>query len=603
MKFSKLLVVILFSVMCFSSYSQNLNLDGIISGYNYNPAKGIFKKGSKVLLEGHLNGVSILAFSNKKLIVKTKTGDNGEFHLELPLEKGYRIEVFKQNYGKIAFNIDLTKAQLDTDINFWSLELILNSYKYKKVDPEFPAFGILGYNSSGFYFEELKQKSNIFTQEVDYNPLVSLVLESIDKNKSNVFINKNITSEDDEELLVDDNYNYSTSIKKNENKSENHSVGVSPELIDSKAYNNLILSNSESSDIDLAGKELLIEQAKKQLEIDKLNAKTPLDSLLIAERETLIIAAENELVHLKEIIIQKENALKLKNNQLILFSIVLVLLIVMTFFILRANKIKSKLNIELEDKNKKISDSINYAVKIQSAILPSIDEIKKHLDSFILFKPKDKVSGDYYWFEEVDNKIIVAAIDCTGHGVPGAFMSMIGNVLMNTIILERKITSPKNILESLNLELQTALRQDNSDPFSSQDGMDLSICVIDKKNKKITYAGAMNSLFLLKKGKVEILEVTKRGVGGFDFFKGGTFSEECIDLEAGSQLYMLSDGFMDQFGGGTSEKYNLKRFKELLLKCESKSISAQESMFDLSFNEWKENEEQTDDILVIGINL
>lgn len=604
MKYSRLKVYKLFFLLVFlntSFYlqSQQLVLDGVISGYNYNPSKGLFKKGSKVLLEGYLDNVSIHVSENQRTILKTKTNNKGEFHLNLPVGKEYSVELTKLNYSKIILNIDLTNVAVNSDIHFWLLELILNSHVPKKENKNLSAFGTLGFNDDGFYFTNLEQKSSLFNKDIDYKPLISLIEESIEKNESNEFISKVKNSSKPENGL-----GFNSDIVETYGESNQLFLeGVSEAIIDDKAYNKLVVLHDADSEISITDRETLIINAKKQLEIDKSNAKTPLDLILIADREALIIAAENELVHLKEIIKQKDQALSLKNVQLALFAIVLILLIVMVLFILRSNKIKSKLNADLASKNKKISDSINYAVKIQNAILPEQKKLSSYIDAFILYKPKDKVSGDFYWFEEVDNKIVIAAIDCTGHGVPGAFMSMIGNTLMNNIILERKITSPKLILESLNSELQNSLRQDNNDPFSSQDGMDLSICTIDKVNNKITYAGAMNELYLLKRKTIEILDVTNKGVGGFDLLNKSMYSENEIDLEPGTQLYMLSDGYMDQFGDVKDEKFNLSRFKTLLLQCESKSTDEQHQLFESEFMKWKGEKEQTDDVLVIGVNL
>jgi serine phosphatase RsbU (regulator of sigma subunit) len=600
MKFKQLLTLIILLYISLPLYAQHLYLDGIISGYSYNPSKGLFKKGNDVSLEGRLNNVTIdITDINNNKILFTKTNSKGEFHIELPLGKEYWLKASKKEHGDISFKIDLTQGQQIKNLNFWSLELILNSYKYKKANQKISECGLLGVNSNGFYFKEYEQKTTVFSKKNDYSPLVSLIQKSISNNKSKIYIDKQNPENKEQNIPTVLNNNTKT-------KKVHHTLDdtVKDEEQSFEFYNSEIYNGLLNNKLDLFNKELQIRKAKEQYEIDRLNAKTPLDSLLIEGRGKLIFAAENELIHLKKIISQKENELDLKNKQLILVFIALFLVFIMVYFILRAYKIKTKLNSKLKDSNKKILDSINYAVKIQDAILPKRNALKQHIDSFILFKPKDKVSGDYYWFEEVNNKIIIAAVDCTGHGVPGAFMSMIGNILMNTIILESNITSPKEILISLNTELKNSLNQDNTDPFSSQDGMDMSICVIDKTNKNLTYAGAMNPIFLVKNGEIDILEVTKKGVGGFDLFKGKQpFTESTITLDTGTQLYLLSDGFMDQFGGENNEKFNLKRFTELLKQCDSQPMEKQYSLFETTFEDWKGSNEQTDDVLVIGINL
>ncbi len=565
------------------SWSQNLYLNGVISGYNYNPTKHIFKKNSEILLDGRIEYVTLKVISNNKVISRKKTNKNGEFSLKIPTGKTYKIEASKTGYQSVVFYLDIERAK--KDIKLPSLELILNSHipkKYKESEP----VGTLGFDNDGFYFEEIKSGGGLFSKEIDNKPLISLIEKSINKIKSTTYHGSKITPETEDSLMA------------NENKES----GL--DIENSTIYANLIKKDQKGTDEEsISEKEQTILDAKKQLEIDKQNAKTKLDSLLINERELLIVAAENELTQLKEIIKQKEEKIQLKNNQLYLFIGILILLVGLILFVLRSNKIKTSLNKELGTKNKKISDSISYAKKIQSAILsPKEDLLKLLPESFIIYKPKDQVSGDFYWFEEIDQKIIVAAVDCTGHGVPGAFMSMIGKTLMNNIIVEKKIFEPKIILTQLHDKLKKALNQNDADPFSSLDGMDLSICVIDKMTNKVSYAGAVNPIYLVKDGEVDVLKVNNRGVGGYDVYNDGEFVQYELKIEKGSNLYLLSDGYQDQFGGENGEKFNTNRFKDVLLSCENQPVKDQEKIMEDALKKWQSDNEQTDDILVMGIS-
>ncbi len=582
----KLFVLFLFLLVNFINFSQTIKIDGVVSGYNYNPSKGVFKKKSDILLEGRLPKVKIQVLKENKVIKSTSSNKDGRFNLKIPVGYWYSVVVTKNNYEKIMFDLDLTSAEHNLTLN--TLELILNKNVPEKIK-SVPSFGILGYNSNGFYFKETKIKSKKISKYIDYTPLISLVKESIQKNKNNNSSSNHLGINSQNQ--TNDN---------NTTEFSNDSLSI---IKNSNIYSKLI-ERKEANEANIKQKEQTILDAKKQLEIDKKNAKTDLDFLLIKEREKLIESAENEVKHLKDIIKQKEKLIKLKNTQIWLFVGLFSLAVILVLFILKSNSEKSKLNKTLKENHKKIDDSIDYAEKIQSAILPAIDGLNQILpNSFILFKPKDVVSGDFYWFDKIKDKIIIAAIDCTGHGIPGALMSMMGNAILNNIILEKQIISPKEILNQLNEQLKQALNQNENDPFSSLDGMDMSLCVIDTKNKLLTYAGAMNPIYVVNNGEIETLEVTKRGIGGFDLYKAGDFKEFTKKIDVDDKFYMLTDGFQDQFGGEAKEKFNLKRFKDLVLRLESQPLTNQKNNFNKALTEWKKDNDQTDDILIIGFSL
>ncbi len=253
----------------------------------------------------------------------------------------------------------------------------------------------------------------------------------------------------------------------------------------------------------------------------------------------------------------------------------------------------------IEEKNKNITASINYAVRIQKASLPQVTTIQTELpDSFILFKPKDIVSGDFYWFSKSEDKIIIAAIDCTGHGIPGAFMSLIGINLLSGIVNENKITEADEILNELHRRVQLALKQDVT---ANQDGMDAALCVIDTNNKKVDFAGAKNPLVYIQNDTLFRIKGDKKSIGGKQV--EGKFTKHTISAEEPTSFYIFSDGFQDQFGGKNGRKFMIKNMLNLFSDNHKLPFSKQNEIYDNTITEWKSSLPQTDDILIIGFKL
>ncbi|TAE16636.1 MAG: hypothetical protein EAZ95_07650 [Bacteroidetes bacterium] len=271
-----------------------------------------------------------------------------------------------------------------------------------------------------------------------------------------------------------------------------------------------------------------------------------------------------------------------------------------TFLITRALQRSKE---EIEKKNEDITASISYAQRIQQAILPTQAEIGKHIeDYFIFFRPRDVVSGDFYFFTPTDKGYIVAAIDCTGHGVPGAFMSMIGNEMLNEIINQRHISSPSQILTDLHLAIRSTLKQTETD---NRDGMDLVLVHIDTATRQLAYAGAKNALYVLQGGELTVLKGNKMAIGGEQREQARIFEEQTLTLQESAMLYLTTDGYLDQFGGEQNKKFGIARFKELIKQAHSLPTAEQEYAFRSSFFDWlqKGNEHQIDDVLVWGIRV
>jgi len=260
---------------------------------------------------------------------------------------------------------------------------------------------------------------------------------------------------------------------------------------------------------------------------------------------------------------------------------------------------------EIEIKNKHITDSIRYAKRIQNAILPPDSYVKQLLPkSFILYKPKDIVSGDFYWMTKKNNLVIYAAVDCTGHGVPGAFMSIVGNNQLNYAVDVKKAREAATILDYLNEGVIETLRERGQESINGvKDGMDLALCVVDYKNMKLQFAGANNPLCLVRDNEIIQIKGDRMAIGGNYENDLPKFTNHELELKKGDVIYTFSDGYPDQFGGEDGRKFMLKKFRELLLKIHKNPIDQQEQILDEILEQWRGKEEQVDDILVIGIKI
>lgn len=257
----------------------------------------------------------------------------------------------------------------------------------------------------------------------------------------------------------------------------------------------------------------------------------------------------------------------------------------------------------IEETNKHITDSIKYAKRIQEAFLPSEETVTSLLkDAFILYKPKDIVSGDFYWIEKKDNKILFAVVDCTGHGVPGAFMSIIGFNGLNQIVNEYHYTKPSEILTHLNKNISETLKQKVEDS-RIRDGMDIAICSIDLENNILEFAGAFSPLFIVRDGNVIKTRGDKHPIGNFVGMEDYQFTNHRIDLLSNDKIYIFSDGFVDQFGGPQGKKLKYNAFRKLLLDNYEKPMTQQKESINTFFEDWRKGYEQIDDVCMIGVSV
>ncbi len=287
------------------------------------------------------------------------------------------------------------------------------------------------------------------------------------------------------------------------------------------------------------------------------------------------------------------------------------------------HKIIDEQHTEIYKKTEHIESSIRYAKRIQTATLPKLADMNRILhDCFVFYKPRDIVSGDFYWFGEIkpkllyensesptadkpvfkgmsNSKVVIAAVDCTGHGVPGAFMSMLGEQMLEKIVMEAQITEPGLILDMLQRSVRHTLRQEET---NNRDGMDLGLCLLDKRAGKIEFAGAKSPLYFIKNGEITNLKGNKMSIGGRQDLK---FTTHKIDIDTPTSFYLCSDGFKDQFGGPERRKFSPKKFKELLLEIHELPMNEQNKILNDTFMKWtnQAGEKQIDDVLVIGFKV
>jgi PAS domain S-box-containing protein len=274
----------------------------------------------------------------------------------------------------------------------------------------------------------------------------------------------------------------------------------------------------------------------------------------------------------------------------------------------------------IEEKNKDITDSIEYSKRIQSAVFIEKEKLKEYApESFIFFKPRDVVSGDFYWFHNYEIKkdirsdggfgykagaevLVVAAVDCTGHGVPGAFMSIIGNTMLNQILNHLEVTTAASALDYLDAEMKNSLNKENEE-MPLRDGMDIALCFVDIKDKQLEFAGANNPLYLVRNKELIKIAADKQPITPSREYEHKPFTNHKVELQKGDCVYLFTDGFADQFGGPKGKKFLYKQFQELLVRISNESMEDQKRLLYEAFEAWRGNQPQVDDVLVIGIRI
>ena len=333
--------------------------------------------------------------------------------------------------------------------------------------------------------------------------------------------------------------------------------------------------------------------------IENLKSAAIQEANYIFQKEIELRKAKHE----KQLAIKQEQQEK---QRIVIYASIfgLVLVVVFLMFVMNRLKVTRKQKDiietqkdEVEEQKQEIMDSIVYAKRIQSAILPSNKLVKECLsESFVLYKPKDVVAGDFYWMEQKDNKVLFAAADCTGHGVPGAMVSVVCNNGLNRSVREYGLTDPGQILDKTR---EIVIQEFEKSEEEVKDGMDIALCSIE--GNKLQYAGAHNPLWIIRNGELIETKANKQPIGQFD--NPEPYTTHSFDLVQGDSIYVFSDGYVDQFGGEKGKKFKSKAFRELLLSIQDKSMEEQKIVLDDAFENWKGDLEQIDDVCLIGVRV
>ncbi|CAG5076534.1 SpoIIE family protein phosphatase [Parvicella tangerina] len=381
-----------------------------------------------------------------------------------------------------------------------------------------------------------------------------------------------------------------------------------------------------------------LTQSKSLEEIEQLSEEVQLAELKIKAKqdEANLLKIKNQKLKLQAVqaILEKDlanaeteranaekeaEAAKSQNLYIIIAALAMVVIFVFIGFVFKNNSNKklhaknkeilnksneiSSQRDEILKQTKNIEQSLDYAKKIQQALLPSSNLFKEVApSSFVFLRPKDNVSGDFFWFHELEDGFIAAAADCTGHGVPGAFMSIIFSNFLDKVVVDEGIHDPAEVLESIGARLTSKMKERKITEKEFKDGMDVSIIHLNKY-KELTYAGARNPIYIVQEGKLKELKGTRRSVGMMDDRFKLPFENEKVQLSTSDKIFMFSDGFPDQKGGSKGKKFYYQPFKELLLKISQQQIVGADKELNKAYNEWRGKHDQFDDVLVVGIEV
>ncbi|MFH2143690.1 MAG: tetratricopeptide repeat protein [Bacteroidota bacterium] len=580
------------------NYPEALNLykEALKIHYKNNNQEGIATTlqdiGVIYAIENNLD--SAICYFEKSLTIYQKTDDI----------KG--VCVAYDNIGQIFSLRKNYRKALDLYIKSYNLSDSLNYYKTMtsscfKIAQIYQVWG-KPVNSIEFYNQGINIASinNLIEREKEGYLLLSNLYDSLNDNK-NAFENYEKYS-----ILKDSIYNIETHEQINEQKTKFETKKKEQEiqlLNQEKKLNKLLLNNEKKA----VKKRLIILVfvliilflfLMFSFIIYRQNNKKKKANLLLREKNRRIVMQKNQIIEQRDEIEIQRNEIEIQRNQAL------------------------EQRDEIAKKKSEITRSIQFAENIQKAVLPEISILNELFhENFLIYMPKDIVSGDFYWFASVGNQKFVSVADCTGHGVPGAFMSMLGITLLNEIILRNRILYTNEILDNLKEKIIESLQQTGKSG-SSKDGMDITICSIDQQNRKICFSGANNPIYILR-SKMDIdtshlnsdeesteksllLEIKGDKIPiGYFFDNEKRFSQHEIKIFKGDILYLFSDGFADQFGGPENKKFKYSRFKDILINYSELPLNEQKEKITKSFDDWKNSDsnqyDQIDDVMIIGI--
>ena len=499
-----------------------------------------------------------------------------------------------------------------------SLQISTQNQDYKNISESYLLLSDI-YSSEGDFFESNKYYKLYIENKKNYS-------DWIQKNESNRLISKSNYESINQDVIEDFQKKEQEKIellkvKLESNQKEKDLIVLKKEAELREAsllYNKL---EEEKSKQELILSEEKLKNQKKELA--NLERQNKINSLQVswAKNNLDLALNKNRILDQDKIINDlKVHEIKQDKNSLLYDLAGLAILIILLIFLLIKNgkhsKAMHKQNFKLSKKNEEISeqrntilkkneeiiDSIHYALKIQTALLPTEEEFKRAFsNSYIFYKPKDIVSGDFYWKYESADFIFYATADCTGHGVPGGFMSMLGISLLNDIVKDKKITDPCDVLDLMSVKIISELKQTEK-IGKSKDGMDITLCRLNKTKTELVFASANNDLWLIRNGQIIEFKADRQPVG-YHFGPITQFNQQKIDLLSEDIIITFSDGYSDQFGGEKGKKYKYRQLQQLLLTNSNLSMDEQKLILHETIENWRGDLEQVDDILVIGIRV
>ena len=667
LRFLKTILPVLLLFCTYLSLAQNITISGVVKErIDKFDRKGKIKKNDFDIID--ISNVSIKVYTKDKTILNATTSAKGSYFIEFPADKNiYYLKFYKKGYLPKISEIDLRKLTLQDYLELydWDFGLRKNVKKLPEniINKPFERYYFDGKNGELIYDEnysleyDMEEGNTVFSQ-VEENKLTEENTSTASNRSDHKSVEKardrardiiEEAQERREKILTDAQKEATKKAEEYRIKKQRQADLEYESIVEeirrkerSKIYASLKDSilriatqpttktnkqeedNSTIEDID--SKKIALYAKRQQLEIDRLKALTKEDSLVIQLREQEIASAEAEIKNAeseiqatkaelkaehKELLL-KESENENQRNIIIITALLLILILGGTIFIYKNYKEKQKSaellqnrNEIIASKNESILSSIKYAKRIQESILPHKSIWEKNLEnSFILYMPKDIVSGDFYWMHKISkDEVMFAAVDCTGHGVPGAFMSIVGYHSLHRAINEFGLTQPAKVLDSMQKSVNAVLRQG----FGEQrvkDGMDIALCSYNSKTNVLQYAGAYNPLWILRGDKILETEATKQAVGMFteDVI---SFKNHTIQLEKGDIFYIFSDGFADQFGGPKGKKIMSKGLKKILLSLKDLPLNKQKIELKKTFYEWMNegDDDQVDDVCIIGVKV
>lgn len=581
MRLNKICITLLLTVFSLFVFSQQISFSGNVYGFLGDRVL-LNKKASKnVSFEGPINGVR-LAIKNEKNSFFVHTDIIGSFSFNLPKPGKYQVEITRDGYSSVHLTIKYEDAGEKT--NYPGTSFIL-----KKGDNSINNIGELRISKNGaltYNFNDIGQKKSITDVQQSNKVLIEKAVSINNSSKKNI------------EKQIADNGLKSEKKDKDAFSAKTDSIGISIGKSIQATLNSLLTDSL----IPISEIKNHIEYYKKEL--DLISPESQTYELLL----TQITNAENQ-IKAKELLIKtQEEEISNSNKKIIYLSLFCLFAVASVLLLINFLSEKKKHNLELDEKNKNITkinsrllSSIRYASIVQSNFFKEKSLLKTLFsDSFIFNQPKDYLSGDFYWFGHINDHKIIAVADCTGHGVPGALLSILGHNILEAIVKVQGNVLPSKILLELNKAIVTAF----SDQTQVEYGIDITVVSIKDGSNELLFSGITNGLYSYSNKRIVHHKVTAKTIGLTISEKD--LVDQSISIKKGDCFYLLSDGYCDQFGGNSDkvEKYNLKRMDSLLRKVsDSANFSNSEPELNIDFNSWKGIKEQTDDVIVLGFKI